>query len=324
MPIAAKTGSEFMSRYLVTGGAGFIGSNIVTKLLERGENVRVLDNFSTGQRGNIARFEGDIEIIEGDMRSYHIVREAVEGMDYILHQGALPSVPRSIRDPITSTEVNLNGTLHILDAALAAGVKRVVYASSSSIYGDTPALPKTEEMKPDPKSPYATAKLASEHYCRIFTDIYGLETVSLRYFNVFGPSQDPTSQYSAVIPRFIQAMREGQQPVIYGDGTQSRDFTYVENVVAANLIACTAPATVVGEVFNVACGKRYTLRELVTALNHILGTEIEPLHEGVRAGDVRQSQADIRKAQSMLHYATTVDFHEGLARTVAYYTSKNS
>ena len=307
-----------MSNFLVTGGAGFIGSNIVHELLKRKHNVRVLDNFSTGRRGNLADLEGRIELLEGDLRSYHIVGDAVRGMDYVLHQGALPSVPRSIADPITSLEVNVNGTLHILDAALSAGVKRVIYASSSSIYGNSPALPKTEDMMPDPKSPYATSKLASEHYCRVFTEIYGLETVCLRYFNVFGPQQDPTSQYSAVIPKFIRSLREGTQPTIYGDGTQSRDFTYVANIVAANLLACTA-SEITGETLNIACGQRHTLLDLVAALNEIMGTDIKPLFAEPRLGDVMHSHASIEKARAKLGYATSVDFREGLARTVAFY-----
>ncbi|MEE9162584.1 MAG: SDR family oxidoreductase [Candidatus Neomarinimicrobiota bacterium] len=307
-----------MSKYLVTGGAGFIGSNIVVRLVERGDGVRVLDNFSTGRRGNLEGLENELEVIEGDMRSYHIVREAVDGVDYVLHQGALPSVPRSIRDPITSMEVNVNGTLHILDAAVSAGVKRVIYASSSSIYGNSMSLPKSEDMKPDPKSPYATSKLAGEHYCRVFTEIYGLETVCLRYFNVFGPHQDPTSQYSAVIPKFIRSLQERTQPTIYGDGTQSRDFTYVANIVAANLLACTAP-DITGETLNIACGQRHTLLDLVAALNEIMGTDIEPLFAEPRQGDVLHSHASIEKAQAKLGYATDVDFPEGLARTVAYY-----
>ena len=226
-----------MATFLVTGGAGFIGSHLVEELVRRGEQVRVLDNFSTGKRENLTPFLGEIELIEGDMRSYHIVREAVQGTDYVLHQGALPSVPRSINDPITTNEVNVGGTLNILDAARDAGVKRVVYASSSSVYGANKALPKQEEMMPQPISPYAVAKLTGEKYCHVFSRTYGLETVALRYFNVFGPRQDPESAYAAFIPKFIVGMMEGQALVIDGDGSQSRDFTYVSNVVRGNLLA---------------------------------------------------------------------------------------
>ena len=227
-------------KFLVTGGAGFIGSNIVEELLKRGYSVRILDNFSTGRRENIKEFLNDIELIEGDIRSYHTVQKAVKGIDVILHQAALPSVPRSINDPITTNEVNVGGTLNILDAAKDAGVKRIVFASSSSVYGDNPVLPKHEGMLPNPLSPYAVSKLTGEHYMRVFNKLYGLETISLRYFNVFGPKQDPNSQYSAVIPKFIKAIKEDRKPIIYGDGMQSRDFTYVANVVEANILAATA------------------------------------------------------------------------------------
>jgi len=259
-----------MAKYLVTGGAGFIGSHIVEELLNRGEFVRVLDNFSTGRRQNILPFidNPNFELIEGDLRSYHIVLEAVRGIDYVLHQGALPSVPRSVKDPITTNDVNVNGTLNILDASINAGVKRVVFASSSSIYGNSEELPKREDMKPAPESPYAISKYAGERYCQIFTKLYGLETVCLRYFNVFGPRQDPNSQYSAVIPKFIRLIKEGQSPIIYGDGEASRDFTYVVNVVNANLLACTSKYAV-GEVFNIACGGSITINQLVKKLAHV-------------------------------------------------------
>ena len=227
-------------KFLVTGGAGFIGSNIVEELLKKGHFVRVLDNFATGKRENLKEFEKDIELFEGDMRSYHIVRQAVKGIEIILHQAALPSVPRSINDPITTNEVNLMGTLNILDATKDAGVKRIAYASSSSVYSDNSELPKKEDMLPNPLSPYALSKLVGEKYCQVFSRLYRIETVILRYFNVFGPRQDPNSQYSAVIPKFIKAMKAGKQPVIYGDGTQSRDFTYVTNVVEGNILAATA------------------------------------------------------------------------------------
>jgi len=304
-----------MSTYLVTGGAGFIGSHIVEELVRRGETVRVLDNFATAKRENLLPFCDAVEIVEGDVRSYHIVREAVQGVDFVLHQAALPSVPRSVRDPITSNEVNVGGTLNLLDAAREAGVKRVVYASSSSVYGDSEVLPKREDMMPAPLSPYAVSKLAGEKYCQVFSRIYGLETVCLRYFNVFGPRQDPTSQYSAVIPKFIAAMKRGEAPTIYGDGRQSRDFTYVENTVAANLLACRAEG-VSGEVFNIACGERFTLLDLVAELNVILGTQIEPRFDQDRKGDVRHSLADIEKAKRGLGFTVQTDFRTGLRKTV--------
>lgn len=309
-----------MATYLITGGAGFIGSNIVAELVRRGERVRVLDNLSTGKRENIAPFLSQVELIEGDLRHPEAVRQAVEGVDYVLHQGALPSVQRSIEDPLTTNEVNARGTLNLLIAARDAGVRRVVYASSSSIYGDSPALPKTEEMRPAPKSPYAASKLAGEHYCQAFHQVYGLETVCLRYFNVFGPNQDPTSEYAAVIPKFITAMLRGERPVIYGDGLQSRDFTPVVNVVEANLLAVDAEGAA-GEVFNVACGKRYNLLEFVEALNRILDTSLTPIQAAPRPGDVRHSQADISKAERVLGYRVEVEFEEGLERAVECYKS---
>jgi len=304
-------------RYLVTGGAGFIGSNIVEELVRRGERVRILDNFSTGKRENIALFLEDIELIEGDLRCLSTVRQAAEGVDYILHQGAFPSVQRSIDNPLDTDECNVRGTLNLLVAARDAGVRRVVYASSSSVYGDTPTLPKIEDMKPAPLSPYAVSKLAGEHYCRVFYQVYGLETVALRYFNVFGPRQDPTSQYAAVIPKFVTAMLKGEQPVIYGDGEQSRDFGYVTNAVQANLLAATAP-NVGGQVFNIACGQRYSLLDLVAAINRILGTDIVPLHTAPRVGDVKHSLADISRAREMLGYQAEVGFEEGLRCLIAW------
>jgi len=307
-------------KYLVTGGAGFIGSNIVEKLLNTGEDVIVLDNFSTGKRENVLELkkngnDSQLEIIEGDLRSFHTVRAAVKGVDYILHQGALPSVPRSINDPITTNDVNVLGTLNILEAAKEFGVKRVVVASSSSIYGNSEEMPKVESMPVNPLSPYALTKYAQEKYGQVFYELYGLETVSLRYFNVFGPNQDPTSQYSAVIPKFIRLILNDIEPVIYGDGTQSRDFTYVENNVIANLLACTSEKAV-GEVFNIACGESFTLIELVEKINEILGKSIEPKFEAERAGDVKHSLAGIDKAERMLGYGVKVGFEEGLERTV--------
>ncbi|MFA5570238.1 MAG: SDR family oxidoreductase [Sphaerochaetaceae bacterium] len=307
-------------KYLVTGGAGFIGSNIVEELLNRGKEVVVLDNFATGKRENVLELKKEgvdsrLRIIEGDLRSFHTVRDAVKGVQYILHQGALPSVPRSIHDPITTNDVNVLGTLNILEAAKEFGVKRVVIASSSSIYGNSEVMPKVEGMPVNPLSPYALTKYAQEKYGQIFYELYGLETVSLRYFNVFGPNQDPTSQYSAVIPKFIRLILNDIEPVIYGDGTQSRDFTYVENNVAANLLACTSDKAV-GEVFNVACGESFTLVELVEKINAILGKKIEPKFDKERAGDVKHSLAGIEKAEKMLGYKVRVGFEEGLERTV--------
>ncbi|NLO43958.1 MAG: SDR family oxidoreductase [Candidatus Cloacimonetes bacterium] len=307
-------------KYLVTGGAGFIGSNIVRELLAQGYEVRVLDNFATGKRENILPLMKNekMTMIEGDLRSFHTVRAAVKGVDYILHQGALPSVPRSINDPITSNDVNILGTLNILEAAKEFGVKRVVCASSSSIYGNSETLPKVETMPINPLSPYALTKYAQERYCQIFTEIYGLETVALRYFNVFGPNQDPTSQYSAVIPKFIRLVMAEKEPIIYGDGTQSRDFTFVENNVWANIQACVAP-NAAGKVINIACGERYTLIELVEKINAILGKNVEPKFEPDRAGDVKHSLAGIEKAKELLGYEVRVDFEEGLRRTINYF-----
>jgi len=308
-------------KYLITGGAGFIGSNLAAELLKRGHQVRVLDNFSTGNRENLQTLDGSVEIIEGDLRSYHIVRAAVEGMDFILHQGALPSVPRSIADPVTTNEVNVTGTLNILHAALDAGVKRVVFASSSSIYGDSPTLPKKEEMTPNPLSPYAVSKLAGEKYCQVFARIYGLHTVALRYFNVFGPRQNPDSQYSAVIPKFIKAMLNGQSPTIYGDGEQSRDFTYIANVVEANILATEVDCPP-GVVMNCAAHQRITLNQLVEILNKILNTDIRPQYTDPRPGDVKHSFADINKIKENLGYEPQILFEEGLLRTVEWFRNK--
>lgn len=307
-------------KYLVTGGAGFIGSNIVKKLLENGEKVRVLDNFATGKRENLFPFRDnkDFKLYEGDLRSFHIVRNAVKGVDYILHQGALPSVPRSINDPITTNDVNISGTLNILEAAKEFGVKRVVYASSSSVYGNSEKLPKIEDMPVAPLSPYAISKYTAERYCQVYYKIYGLKTVCLRYFNVFGPNQDPSSQYSAVIPKFIKLISEGKQPIIYGDGLQSRDFTYVENNVIANIHACTAK-NAIGEVFNIACGKRFTLLQLVNTVNKIMGKDIYPIFEKERVGDVKHSLASIEKAKKFLNYLPSVDFKNGLEKTIEFF-----
>ena len=300
--------------YLVTGGAGFIGSNTVSRLLELGEHVRVLDNFATGKRQSLFPLEGRVELVEGDIRYLNVVQEAMKGVDYVIHLAALPSVPRSIRTPIESNDVNITGTLNVLIAARDAGVKRVVYAASSSAYGNTEVMPKVETMAALPLSPYAVNKFAGELYCRVFHQVYGLETVALRYFNVFGPRQDPMSQYSAVIPKFIGAVMAGRQPVIYGDGETSRDFTYVENVVEATLLACTAPG-VSGETINIACGTRVTLNELAHMIGKLLGKSVQPEYQPSRTGDVKHSLADIRKAQRLLGYAPKVDLEEGLKRT---------
>lgn len=305
-------------RFLVTGGAGFIGSNIAKSLVEKGYAVRVLDNFATGQRTNLEPFIKDIELIEGDIRDFWTVVKATKGVDYILHQAALPSVARSIDNPLTTTEVNINGTLNILEAARFNEVQRIVYASSSSIYGDSPEMPKNEEMRPMPKSPYAITKLAGEEYCLSFFNLYGLETVALRYFNIFGPRQNPFSQYSAVIPKFINMLKNGQNPTIWGDGTTSRDFTYIDNVVNATVLACEKKAAA-GNVINIACNKAFTLNELVKKLNNIVGTDIPPIYGPEKIGDVKYSLADITKAKKILGFEPEIDFDEGLRRTVEWF-----
>jgi UDP-glucose 4-epimerase len=309
-----------VARYLVTGGAGFIGSHIAEALLKRGDTVRILDNFATGLRENVTALAG-AEILEGDVRSYHIVREAVDGVDFVLHQAALPSVPRSVRDPLTTNEVNVVGTLNVLTASRDARVQRLVYASSSSVYGRTTGLPKREDMHPDPFSPYAVSKLTGELYCRAFAELYGFETVVLRYFNVFGPRQNPKSEYSAVIPKFIELMRHDRPPVIYGDGSQTRDFTYVANVVAVNLQAC-ARAGIVGRVFNVAAGERTSLNELVATLEKILGRKAKPVFQPARPGDLEHSYAAIDAARGALGYEPSVRLAEGLQRTVRAMTGQ--
>jgi len=307
--------------YLVTGGAGFIGSNIVRTLLEKNETVRVLDNFSTGKRENISEYINcpNLSLIEGDIRSFPTVIKAVKGVDYILHQAALPSVQRSINDPVTTNDVNVNGTLNLLEAAKEYKVKKLVFASSSSVYGNSKALPKEENMEVSPLSPYALSKYAGERYCQIYSNIYGLKTVCLRYFNVFGPNQDPSSQYSAVIPKFIKAISQNKQPVIYGDGLQSRDFTFVDNVVAANLLACKT-TKISGEVFNIACGERYNLIELVKTINKLFKKNIEVLHKAERKGDVKHSLASIHKAKKMLGYKVRFTFNEGLFKTALFFS----
>jgi len=307
-----------MSCYLVTGGAGFIGSNIAEQLLARGEEVRILDNFSTGSHENIEHLEG-ADVFETDLCQLDAVREAVQGADYVLHHAAIPSVPRSVADPAATNRSNTDGTLNLLLASRDAGVKRVVFAASSSAYGNQPALPKAESQLPDPLSPYAVTKLAGEYYCKVFHEVYGLETISLRYFNVFGPRQDPASQYAAVIPIFITSMLKGERPTIFGDGEQSRDFSYIENVVHANVLAATTPGAGNGRAVNVACGERQTLNELVQMLNELLGTQIAPRYADPRPGDVRHSHADISLARALLGYEPCVRFREGLRRTVEWY-----
>jgi len=305
--------------YLITGGAGFIGSNISEHLVQQGKSVRVFDNFSSGKRENLAAFEDNIEIINSDLRVFEAVRRAMEGVRYVLHLGAVPSVVRSVEDPHTTNQVNVTGTLNVLIAARDAGVKRVVFSSSSSVYGDTPTLPKSEDMPSSPLSPYGVQKLSGEYYCRIFSSLYGLETVSLRYFNVFGPRQDPQSQYAAVIPRFVTAILKSEAPTVFGDGKQTRDFCHVENVVSANLAACVAPREAVGDVFNIACGDRISLLELVDAITSITGNKIHPQFEPPRPGDIRDSQADISKARKLLHWKPLVDFRSGIEKVVHWY-----
>jgi UDP-glucose 4-epimerase len=307
-----------MRTILVTGGAGFIGSHIATALVERGDRVRVLDNLSTGFKANMAGFIDRIEFIEGDLLDEKAVAKAVEGVDCIFHEAALASVPRSVANPLASHAHCVTGTVTLLNAARLAKVRRVVYAASSSAYGDQPYCSKREIDLPAPLSPYAAAKLSCEYYLQAFTATYGLETVAIRYFNVFGPRQDPNSEYSAVIPRFITAMLSGKQPVIYGDGLQSRDFTFVANVVKANLLAADAPG-VGGRMFNAANGKSTDLLTLIRLLNEFLGLSVKPIYEPARVGDVRESLADITNARKFLKYEPEVDFEEGLRRSIEYY-----
>lgn len=309
--------------YLVTGGAGFIGSHIAEALVKRGARVRVLDNLITGHRHNLAHLGSHVEFIEGDIRNYEQTRAAVAGVHVVFHEAAIPSVPRSVAEPQLNHDTNVNGTFNVLLAARDAGVKRVVYAASSSAYGETEALPKRETMLPTPLSPYAAAKLFGEYYCQVFTQVYGLETVCLRYFNVFGPRQDPTSQYSGVISKFVTALLAGQVPVIYGDGEQSRDFTYVDNVVDANLRAAEAPGAV-GQVMNLGIGQRITLNALLAELQQVLGSKLTPRYEAPRTGDIRHSLADIALAQRLLGYEPVVGLAEGLRRTVEWYRGEQA
>jgi UDP-N-acetylglucosamine 4-epimerase len=309
-----------MTRALVTGGGGFIGSHLTEALLKKGFEVRVLDDFSTGKRENLI-FEHrtpSLDRVEGDIRDPALCQKVMERVDYVFHQAALPSVQRSVEDPLGSNAVNVGGTLNVLLAARDAKVKRVMYASSSSIYGDTPTLPKKEDMSPTPLSPYALQKYAGEQYCRLFSQLYGLETVSLRYFNVFGPRQDPNSLYSAVIPRFIDALLHGRAPIVYGDGEQSRDFTYIDNVVQANMLAMSAQR-LQGEIVNIACGQRISLNQLLGLLKKWIPSERPTVYEEARAGDVRHSLADISKAKDYLKYEPGVGIETGLKRTAEFF-----
>jgi nucleoside-diphosphate-sugar epimerase len=306
-----------MNKYLVTGGAGFIGSHLAEELIKRGEVVRVLDNFLTGKKGNIAHLLDKVKLIEGDIRDLEVCRHAVRGMDFVLHQAALTSVPRSVEDPLLANEINTRGTLNLLLASKETKVERFVFASSSSVYGDDPLFPKKEGKEGKPLSPYAVSKRVGEMYCQVFSQIFGVCTVILRYFNIFGPRQDPLSQYAAAIPIFITRMIRGERPTIFGDGEQSRDFTYVANVVQANILAVEAQG-VSGEIFNIACGRKTTINSLAEKINKLLKKKITPLYTDPRPGDIRHSFADITKAKKMLKYEPKVSFEEGLKETIRW------
>ena len=305
-------------RFAITGGAGFIGSNIVIELVKNKNEVVVIDNLLTGKLDNLTDIMDEIRFVEGDIQDLDLLKREFIDIDYVLHQAALPSVPRSVEDPIASNQNNVDGTLNVLVAARDAEVKRVVYAASSSAYGNSLSLPKKEDMKPDPLSPYAITKLVGEQYCKVFSELYGLETVSLRYFNVFGPHQDPNSHYAAVIPKFITAMLNDESPVIFGDGEQSRDFTYVQNNVDANLLACEV-AGAAGKMFNIASGKRITLNQLIATLNEIIGKNLEPIYTKPRSGDIMHSLADITLAREILGYKPRYGFEDGLKKTVEWF-----
>ncbi len=315
-----------MANFLITGGAGFIGSNLVQALLNRGDNVRVLDNFSTGKRENLdfpglpRNLVANLEVMEGDIADLSTCHKATDGTDYVLHQAAIPSVPRSIALPLESNRANIDGTLNLLVAARDAGAKRLVFASSSAVYGNSPGFPREETIRPAPLSPYAVQKLTDEHYLRVFYELYGLETVSLRYFNVFGPHQDPNSEYAAVIPRFIKAFLTDTQPTVYGDGEQSRDFTYVDNIVHGNLLAVEAQDAP-GKVMNLACGGQLTLNQLLALLRQVTGSDVEAVHTDPRPGDVRHSWADITLSEQVLNYKTQVPLEEGLRKAVDYFSA---
>ena len=310
-------------RVLITGGGGFIGSHLVDRFLADGHEVRVLDNFATGRRENLVHVMGDVELVEGDMQSYERVHNAMAGVDGVLHQAALPSVPRSVADPLTTNASNVIGTLNVLLAARDAGAKRVVFASSSSVYGANPTLPKSEDLVLAPMSPYAVTKLAGEGYCRSFNQVYGLETVALRYFNIFGPRQDPLSQYAAVIPNFITAVLGGRGPKIFGDGEQSRDFTFIENVVEANRLALEAPDAV-GKAYNVACGDRISLNTVLKEIGDITGRDVEPVYTDPRPGDVLHSHASIALAAAELGYEPSVSFRDGLRRSIEHFAARQA
>ncbi len=307
-----------MSQMLVTGGAGFIGSHIVRRCLGKGHDVRVLDDLSTGKRANLEEVLGDIEFVEGSITDLDTVRNCVKGVDTVFHLAARASVPRSVEQPGPANEINVTGTVNLLIAAREAGARRLVYSASSSAYGDTPVMPKHVDMKPIPLSPYAVSKLAAEHYCACWYHVYGFETVSLRYFNVFGPRQDPHGAYAAVIPAFVSRMLKGERPVIFGDGEQSRDFCFIDNVVSANLLAAEAEQ-LHGQVVNIACGERTTLNEIVKDINRLLGTNVEPIYEDPRPGDVKHSLADISTAREVLGYQPLIMFPEGLERSIDWY-----
>ncbi len=307
-----------MANCLVTGGAGFIGSHLAQRLVDRGDKVRVLDDFSSGKRANLEPIASRVELIEGDLRRPDDCRRACDGIEIVFHEGAVPSVPRSVADPVTSHQVNVDGTFNLLLAARDARCRRVVFAASSSAYGESPELPKRESARPDPLSPYALQKLAGEYYCRVFAECYGLETLSLRYFNVFGPRQDPTSQYSAAIPAFVTAVLRNEPPTVYGDGEQTRDFTYIDNVVHANLLAAAVPHTR-GEAVNVACGERVSVNRIIRQINDLLGRNVAPHYVDARPGDVKHSLADITLAKMIIGYEPVVTFEEGLRRAIDWY-----
>ena len=307
-----------MAKFLVTGGAGFIGSNICRELVSRGCFVRVVDNLLTGKRSNLSGILEKVEFIEADMGDEEVARAAMKDIEVVLHHGALPSVPKSVDDPAATHKHCLEATFTLLLAARDAEVKRFVYASSSSAYGDSPTLPKVETMPTDPLSPYAAAKLAGEYYAKVFYKVFGLETISLRYFNVFGPYQDPTSQYAAAIPAFVTAMLKDERPTVYGDGEQSRDFTYIDNVVKANLLAGGAKQTS-GEVLNIACGERVTVNDTIELINELLSKDIKPVYEAARAGDIKHSLADITLAEKLIGYKPVVSFKDGLEKAIGWY-----
>ncbi|MGE3062464.1 MAG: SDR family oxidoreductase [bacterium] len=308
-----------MSRILVTGGAGFIGSNLSKKLIEDGNSVRILDNFSTGKRENLSDIIDRIDLIEGDIRSYHTVMKSLKDIDYVFHEAALPSVPRSIYDPITSNDVNIVGTLNLLQCSKDMDVKKFIFASSSSVYGDNMELPKRESMKPVPKSPYALTKLTGEHYCSIFHRIYNMPTISLRYFNVFGPNQDPNSQYSAFIPKIFKSVKNKGKITVFGDGNQTRDFTYIDNVVKANILSLSAKENAYGEYFNVATGKSISVNEIISYVFEISKKQTEVSFEPPRPGDVKDSLADISKIEENLNYSVSVFVRDGLKKAMEYY-----